>query len=75
MDASLHHPWNRRKRRIVRRIKNKPGVERRQPMTTASNIRCESAEKVRAGAPGDAEAMHLQAGGRRLEQNERYTVC
>jgi hypothetical protein len=29
---------NRRKRRILRRIENKPGVERHQPMMAASNM-------------------------------------
>jgi hypothetical protein len=52
---------NRRKRRILRRIENKPGVERPEPMMAACNIRYEIAEKVRAIAPGGIGAMHLLA--------------
>ena len=61
MNASLHRQLNRRKRRILRRIENQPGVERHQPMLTASNIRYEIAEKVRAIAPGGIGAIHLLA--------------
>jgi hypothetical protein len=61
VNASLHRQLNRRKRRILRRIANQPGVERRQPMMTASNIRYEIAEKVRAIAPGGIGAIHLLA--------------
>jgi hypothetical protein len=52
---------NRRKRRILRRIENKPGVERQQPMATASNIHYESADRTRAIAPGGIGAIHLLA--------------
>ena len=45
MNASLHRQLNRRKRRILRRIENQPGVERHQPMMTASNIRYEIADR------------------------------
>lgn len=61
MNASVHRQLNRRKRRILRRIENKPGVERQQPMMTASNIRYEIAEKARGIAPGGIGAMHLLA--------------
>ena len=61
MNASVHRQLNRRKRRILRRIANKPGAERRQPMMAASNIRYEIAEKVRAIAPGGLGAIHLLA--------------
>jgi hypothetical protein len=61
VNASLHRQLNRRKRRITRRIENKPGVERHRPMMTASNIRYEIAEEVRAIAPGGIGAMHLLA--------------
>jgi hypothetical protein len=54
---------NRRKRRILRRIENKPGVERHQPMMAASNIRYEIAEKFRAIAPGGIGAIHQLARG------------
>ena len=52
MNANVHRQLNRRKRRILRRIENKPGVERPRPMMTASNIHYEIAEKARAIAPG-----------------------
>ena len=61
MNASVHRRLNRRKRRILFRIENKPGVERYQPMMAASNIHYEIAEKVRAIAPGGIGAMHLLA--------------
>jgi hypothetical protein len=61
VNASVHRTLNRRKRRILRRIENKPGVERHQPMMAASNIRYEIAEKVRAIAPGGIGAIHLLA--------------
>ena len=61
MNASLHRQLNRRKRRILRRIENQPGVERHRPMMAASNIRYEIAEKVRAIAPGGLGAIHLLA--------------
>ena len=52
MNASLHRQLNRRKRRILRRIENQPGVERHQPMMTASNIHYEIADRTRAISPG-----------------------
>jgi len=61
VNASVHRQLNRRKRRILRRIENKPGVERPRPMMAASNIHYEIAEKVRAIAPGGIGAMHLLA--------------
>ncbi|MBV8678763.1 MAG: IS1380 family transposase [Planctomycetaceae bacterium] len=61
MKASVRRQLASRKRRILRRIKNQPGVERHQPMMTASNIHYEIAEKVRAIAPGGIGAMHLLA--------------
>jgi hypothetical protein len=59
--TSVRRQLASRKRRILRRIKNQPGVERHQPVMTASNIHCEIAEKVRAIAPGGIGAMHLLA--------------
>ena len=61
MNANVHRQLNRRKRRILRRIENKPGVERHQPMMTASNIHYEIADRTRAIAPGGIGAMHLLA--------------
>ena len=61
MNASLHRQLNRRKHRILRRIENKPGIERPEPMMAASNIHYEIAEKVRGIAPGGIGAIHLLA--------------
>jgi hypothetical protein len=61
VNANVHRQLNRRKRRILRRIENKPGVERPRPMMTASNIHYEIAEKTRAIAPGGIGAIHLLA--------------
>ena len=61
MNASLHRQLNRRKRRILRRIENKPGVERHRPMMAASNIRYEIADRTRAISPGGIGAIHLLA--------------
>ena len=61
MNASVHRQLNRRKRRILRRIKNQPGVERHQPMMAASNIRYEIADRTRAIASGGIGAIHLLA--------------
>ena len=61
MNANVHRQLNRRKRRILRRIENKPGVERPQPMMAASNIHYEIADRTRAIAPGGIGAIHLLA--------------
>jgi hypothetical protein len=61
VNANVHRQLNRRKRRILRRIENQPGVERPRPMMTASNIHYEIAEKARAIAPGGIGAIHLLA--------------
>src|SRR5512135_1194627 len=61
VNASVHRQLNRRKRRILRRIENKPGVERPEPMMTASNLHYEMSEKVRGIAPGGIGAIHLLA--------------
>ena len=61
MNASLHRHLNRRKRRILRRIENQPGVERHRPMMAASNIHYEIADRVRGIAPGGIGAIHLLA--------------
>ena len=61
MTPTLHRQLNRRKRRILRRIKNKPGVERLRPMMAASNIHYEISERVRGIAPGGIGAIHLLA--------------
>jgi hypothetical protein len=61
VNANVHRQLNRRKRRILRRIENQPGVERPRPMMAASNIHYEIAEKVRGIAPGGIGAIHLLA--------------
>jgi hypothetical protein len=61
VNAGLHRQLDRRKRRILRRIENKPGVERHRPMMAAAHIRYEIAEKVRGIAPGGIGAIHLLA--------------
>jgi hypothetical protein len=61
VNASLHRQLNRRKRRILRRIENKPGVERPEPMLAASNIHYELTDRTRAIAPGGIGAIHLLA--------------
>jgi hypothetical protein len=61
VNATLHRQLAARKRRILRRIKNQPGVERQQPMMAASNIHYEIAERTRAIAPGGIGAIHLLA--------------
>ena len=61
MNANVHRHLNRRKRRILRRIENQPGVERHQPMMTASNIHYEIADRTRAISPGGIGAIHLMA--------------
>jgi hypothetical protein len=61
VNASLHRQLARRKRKILRRLEHQPGVERPEPMMTASNIRYEIAERVRAIAPGGLGAIHLLA--------------
>jgi Transposase DDE domain group 1 len=61
VSASLQRQLNRRQRRILRRLEHQPGVERPQPMMTASNIHYEIAERVRGIAPGGIGAIHLLA--------------
>jgi hypothetical protein len=61
VNANVHRQLNRRKRRILCRIENQPGVERPVPMMAASNIRYEIAERVRGIAPGGIGAIHLLA--------------
>jgi hypothetical protein len=46
-----HRQFARRKRKIIRRLEHKPGVERPEPMMAAANIHYEIAEKVRGSHP------------------------
>ena len=61
MNASVHRRLDRRKRRILRRIENRPGVERPEPILTASNIHYEIGDRTRAIAPGGIGAIHTPA--------------
>lgn len=61
MNAIIHRQLNRRQRRILRRLKNQPGVERPKPMLAAANIHYELADRTRAIAPGGIGAIHLLA--------------
>ena len=61
MNATIRRRLAARKRRIARRIQNQPGVERHQPMMTASNIHYEISDRTRAIAPGGIGAIHLLA--------------
>jgi Transposase DDE domain group 1 len=60
VNASVHRRLNRRKRRILRRLENRP-VERPEPMLAASNIHYELTDRTRAIAPGGIGAIHLLA--------------
>jgi hypothetical protein len=57
VNASLHRQLDRRKRRILRRIENQPGVERHRPMLTASDIHYELSDRTRAISPGGIGAV------------------
>ena len=46
MNASVRHQLARRKRRILRRLEHRPGVERPEPMMTAANIHYEIADDL-----------------------------
>src|SRR5262245_12096648 len=61
--AREHHrkKLETRRRRVLDRIVNQPGVERDVPMITASNIRYELADRVQGLAPGGIGAMLLLA--------------
>jgi hypothetical protein len=61
VNATIRRQLAARKRRIARRIKNQPGVERHQPMMAASNIHYEISDRTRAIAPGGIAAIHLLA--------------
>ena len=61
MNATIRRQLAARKRRIARRVENQPGVERHQPMMTASNIHYGISDRTRAIAPGGIGAIHLLA--------------
>src|SRR5271170_1345650 len=59
VNATIHRRLDSRKRRILRRIENQPGVERSEPMLTASNIRYELSDRIKAISSGGIGAIHL----------------
>jgi hypothetical protein len=61
VNATIRRRLDARKRRILRRIENQPGVERHQPMMAASNIHYQISDRTRAIAPGGLGAIHLMA--------------
>lgn len=50
---------DQRRRKLLDRIANQPGVERAEPMITASNIHYELADRVQGLGPGGIGAMLL----------------
>ena len=61
MKSSVLNKLRRRKRRILRRIENRPGPERERPMIAASNIHYELGDRVQGLGPGGIGAMLLLA--------------
>jgi hypothetical protein len=61
VNASVRRQLACRKRRILRRIENQPGVERPEPIMAAPNIHYELSDRTRAIAPGGIGAIHLLA--------------
>ena len=61
MNSNVLNKLRQRKRRILRRIENRPGPERESPMMTASNIQYELADRVEGLAAGGIGAMLLLA--------------
>ena len=61
MKPNLLNKLRKRKRRILKRIENRPGPERERPMIAASNIQYELADRVQGLACGGIGAMLLVA--------------
>ncbi len=61
MKSTVLNKLRQRKRRILRRIENRPRPQRESPMMTASNIRYELADRVGGLACGGIGAMLLLA--------------
>ena len=59
--SSVLNKLRRRKRRILRRIENRPGPERERPMIAADNIHYELGDRVQGLGPGGIGAMLLLA--------------
>ena len=61
MKPNVLNKLRQRKRRILRRIENRPGPERERPMIAADNIHYELADRVQGLAAGGIGAMLLLA--------------
>ena len=61
MKSTVLNKLRQRKRRILKRIENRPGPEREHPMISASNIQYELADRVQGLACGGIGAMLLVA--------------
>ena len=61
MTPNLLNKLRQRKRRILKRIENRPGPERERPMISASNIQYQLADRVQGLACGGIGAMLLVA--------------
>ena len=61
MKSTVLNKLRQRKRRILKRIENRPGPERDRPMITASNIQYQLADRVQGLACGGIGAMLLIA--------------
>lgn len=61
MNSNVLNKLRQRKRRILRRIENRPGPPRECPMITASNIQYELADRVGGLACGGIGALLLLA--------------
>jgi hypothetical protein len=59
--SNVRNTLRQRKRRILRRIGNRPGPERERPMITGGNIHYELADRVQGLAAGGIGAMLLVA--------------
>lgn len=62
MNSNVLNKLRQRKRRILKRIENRPGPESESPMITASNIQYELADRVGGLACGGIGAMLLLQG-------------
>ena len=62
MNPTVLNKLRQRKRRILKRIENRPGPEQERPMITASNIQYQLADRVQGGlSAGGIGAMVLLA--------------
>lgn len=59
MSATISRKLDERKRRVLRRIRHRPGVQRVNPMIEASNIQYEVGERVQGIAAGGIGAFVL----------------